>query len=51
MIDKYLNNPAETESIDKIKSLLDNYTIENKKELIEITRLNYIVNINSHAIT
>ncbi len=51
MIDKYLNNPNETESIDKIKSLLDNYTIENKKELIEITRLNYIVNMNSQAIT
>ena len=51
LIDKYFNNPAETDSIDKIKSLLDNYTIENKKELIEITRLNYIVNINSHAIT
>jgi hypothetical protein len=51
LIDKYLNNPNETESIDKIKSLLDNYTIENKKELIEITRLNYIVNMNSQAIT
>jgi hypothetical protein len=51
LIDKYLNNPDETESIDKIKSLLDNYTIENKKELIEITRLNYIVNMNSQAIT
>ena len=51
LIDKYLNNPNETESIDKIKSLLDNYTVENKKELIEITRLNYIVNMNSQAIT
>ena len=51
LIEKYLNNPDETESIDKIKSLLDNYTIENKKELIEITRLNYIVNMNSQAIT
>jgi hypothetical protein len=30
-IDKHLKNPDETESIDKIKSLLDNYTIENKK--------------------
>jgi patatin-like phospholipase/acyl hydrolase len=51
LIEKILNNPDETESIDKIKSLLDNYTIENKKELIEITRLNYIVNMNSQAIT
>ncbi len=39
LIDKYLNNLDETESIDKIKSLLDNYTIEYKKELIEITRI------------
>ena len=31
LIEKYLNNPDETESIDKIKSLLDNYTIEIKK--------------------
>jgi hypothetical protein len=51
LIEKILNNPDETESIDKIKSLLDNYTIENKKELIEITRLNYIVNMNSQATT
>ena len=51
LIDKYLNNPDETESIDKIKSLLDNYTIENKNELIKLTRLNYIVNIDSQAIT
>ncbi len=31
LIDKYLNNPDETDSIDKIKSLLDNYTFKIKK--------------------
>ena len=39
LIGKYLSNPDVTESIDKIKSLLDNYTIENKNELIKLTRL------------
>ena len=47
LIDKYLNNPNERESIDKIQSLLDNYTIENKNELIKITSLNYTVNNDS----
>ena len=44
LIDKYLNNPDEKQSIDNIKQLLDNYTIQNKNELIKLTRLNYIVN-------
>jgi hypothetical protein len=47
LIEKYLNNPDETESVVKIKNLLDNYSIENKNELINFTRLNYIVNIDS----
>ena len=51
LIDKYLNNLDERESIDKIKSLLDNYTIENKNELIKLTRLNYIVNNDSQIQT
>ena len=41
--DKYLNNPDERESIDKIKSLLDYYRIENKNQRIKLARLNYIV--------
>ncbi len=51
LIEKYLNNPDETESVIKIKNLLDNYSIENKKELINLTRLNYIVNIDSQFVT
>ena len=46
-----MNNPDEKESIDKIKNLLDNYTIENKNELIKLTRLNYIVNNDSQTLT
>jgi hypothetical protein len=41
LIEKYLNNPDETESIDKIKSLLDNYTIENKLDLRRLRRYNH----------
>ena len=51
LIEKYLNNPDETESVVKIKTLLDNYSIENKRELINLTRLNYIVNIDSQFVT
>jgi hypothetical protein len=51
LIEKYLNNPDETESVVKIKNLLDNYSIENKNELINFTRLNYIVNIDSQFVT
>ena len=40
LIDKYLNNPDEKQSIDNIKQLLDNYTIQNKNELIKLTRFN-----------
>ena len=51
LIEKYLNNPDETASVVKIKNLLDNYSIENKNELINLTRLNYIVNIDSQFVT
>ena len=51
LIDKYLNNPDEKQSIDNIKQLLDNYTIQNKNELIKLTRLNYIVNNDSQTLT
>ena len=51
LIDNYLNKPDEKEFIDKIKSLLDNYTIGNKNELIKLIRLNHIVNNNSQLIT
>ena len=51
LIEKYLNNPDETESIVKIKILLDNYSIKNKNELLKLTRLNYIVNIDSQIVT
>ena len=34
LIDNYLDNPNEKEFIDKIKNLIDNYTIENKNQLI-----------------
>ena len=50
LIDNYLNKPDEKEFIDKIKNLIDNYTIENKNELIKLIRLNHIVN-NSQLIT
>ena len=46
-IDKYLNNPDEIESFDKIKRI----TIENKNELIKLKRLNYIVNNDSQIQT
>ena len=49
LIDKYLNNPDERESIDKIKSLLDYYRIENKNQRIKLARLNYIVNNLSNS--
>ena len=51
LIDNYLNKPDEKEFIDKIKNLIDNYTIENKNELIKLIRLNHIVNNNSQLIT
>ena len=51
LIEKYLNNPDETESIVKIKILLDNYSIKNKNKLLKLTRLNYIVNIDSQIVT
>ena len=51
LIDKYLNNPDENQSIDNIKQLLDNYTIQNKNELIKLTRLNYIVNNDSQFVS
>jgi hypothetical protein len=51
LIDNCLNNLDEKEFIDKIRNLLDNYTIENKNELIKLTRLNYIVNNDSQLIT
>ena len=51
LIDKYLNNRDEKQSIDNIKQLLDNYTIQNKNELIKLTRLNYIVNNDSQTLT
>jgi hypothetical protein len=51
LIEKYLNNPDETASVVKIKNLLDNYSIENKNELINLTSLNYIVNIDSQFVT
>ena len=51
LIDKYLNNPDEKQSIDNIKQLLDNYTIQNKNELIKLTRLNYIVNNDSQFVS
>jgi hypothetical protein len=44
LIDNYLSNPDEKEFINNIKNLLDNYTIENKNQLIKLIRLNYIVN-------
>jgi hypothetical protein len=37
-IDNYLKNSDEKEFIDKIKNLIDNYTIENKKQLINLIR-------------
>ncbi len=51
LIDNYLNKPDEKELIDKIKNLIDNYTIENKNELIKLIRLNHSVNNNSQLIT
>ena len=51
LIDNCLNNLDEKEFIDKIRNLLDNYTIENKNELIKLTRLNYIVNNDSQLLT
>jgi hypothetical protein len=51
LIEKFLNNPDETESVVKIKNLLDDYSIKNKNELINLTRLNYIVNIDSQFVT
>jgi hypothetical protein len=51
LIDNYLNSPVEKEVINKIRNLLDHYTIENKYELIKLTRLNYIVNNDSQFIT
>ena len=51
LIDQYLNNPDEKESIYKIKDLLMNYNFENKNDLIKLTRINYIVNNNSQLST
>ena len=51
LIDNYLNKPDEKELIDKIKNLIDNYTIENKNELIKLIRLNHSVNNDSQLIT
>jgi hypothetical protein len=51
LIDNYLSNPDEKEFINNIKNLLDNYTIENKNQLIKLIRLNYIVNSNSQLLT
>jgi hypothetical protein len=51
LIEKYLKNPDLTDSVVNINNLLDNYSIENKNELINLTRLNYIVNIDSQFVT
>ena len=47
LIANYLDCPDDQHSIERIKMLLNDYSIENKRILIQLSKINYTVNLET----